>query len=774
MSKVERGRDLVTLARVRSLDRARGRLRLSLRAAPVAPIDGALDTRTLSFLSPESLEWLPLSATSAVQTHDALLIEAELGGDPERLQLESALVVLRGAPCIEAADPSPAAATAGIDYLARDFDAFRTLMLDRITSLTPSWTDRSAADLGVMLSEVLAYLADGLTYNQDAVATEAYLGTARRRLSVRRHARLLGYWLDQGLGARVWVQLRARQQVSVPRGTRLLAGLLGHHVLELGTLAYQEQRARASAVFETMEHLEVRPELNAMRIWDGDQRHFVIEAGATAVEIRDAVFFGGEEHPITTLRAGEVLLLAPSTPDDWPPHPVRVTRVERLRRGGVPLIRVEWARADAPRHDLAVTRTTDGITQRDLTLLSGNLVLADFGETCRHPLPTRTTLNEAYEPLVPYPIVSLAAPHPSVATPAAACTEISTDQVCPAIVLKRHVDLDLLAGKAPRSERRREPPAGTWKPVPDLLLASPYSEVFVAEASEDGWSLRFGDGIHGRRPPLGSFFEATFRVGDTTASNVGMGALTGIVGSRGQWEDWTLAGVTVSNPLPAVGGRGGESLPHAKQAAPAWLQQVNAAVTLDDYATIARRVEGVVDAIALLRFTGSWLTTFVHVRLAEDVALPRVVHRRVEQELERARLAGRSIQVREPIWVPLSLSLRVWLRSGFNLEQTRAAVRAALAGQTRHDGEPGFFHPARWSFGQTIFSSAITTWIRGVPGVAAVLVLELQREHAPSPDAAPSSIALGRAELPQLLDAPFRPETGTLRLEFVEAREERA
>jgi hypothetical protein len=200
---------------------------------------------------------------------------------------------------------------------------------------------------------------------------------------------------------------------------------------------------------------------------------------------------------------------------------------------------------------------------------------------------------------------------------------------------------------------------------------------------------------------------------------------------------------------------------------------VNAAVTLDDYATIARRVEGVVDAIALLRFTGSWLTTFVHVRVVEDASAPGMVHRRVEQALESARLAGRSIQVRDPIWVPLSLTLRVRLWPGFNLEQTRAALRAALVGGTPHAGDPGFFHPTRWSFGQTVFSSAIATWARGVAGVAAVTVVGLQRELALSPEAAPASITLGRAELPQLLDVPFRPETGTLNLELVEPEAER-
>ena len=48
----------------------------------------------------------------------------------------------------------------------------------------PAWTERNPADLGIALVEMLAYVGDALSYQQDAIATEAYLGTARRRVSV--------------------------------------------------------------------------------------------------------------------------------------------------------------------------------------------------------------------------------------------------------------------------------------------------------------------------------------------------------------------------------------------------------------------------------------------------------------------------------------------------------------------------------------------------------------------------------------------------------------
>ena len=51
--------------------------------------------------------------------------------------------------------PRPAAAL-GIDYLAKDYASFRQLMLDRLASLVPDWSERNAADVGVMVVELLA------------------------------------------------------------------------------------------------------------------------------------------------------------------------------------------------------------------------------------------------------------------------------------------------------------------------------------------------------------------------------------------------------------------------------------------------------------------------------------------------------------------------------------------------------------------------------------------------------------------------------------------
>ena len=126
--------------------------------------------------------------------------------------------------------PSPVV-TPDIDYLAKDYASFRQLMLDRISVLSPSWQEQNPADIGIVLVELLAYTGDYLSYQQDAVATEAYLGTARRRVSVRRHARLVDYRVKDGANARVWVDVQVNNDTiqahpndpsPLPTGTRIV------------------------------------------------------------------------------------------------------------------------------------------------------------------------------------------------------------------------------------------------------------------------------------------------------------------------------------------------------------------------------------------------------------------------------------------------------------------------------------------------------------------------------------------------------------------------
>jgi hypothetical protein len=76
---------------------------------------------------------------------------------------------------------------------ARDYDAFRTAMLEDLAARRPPGGRRTVADLEVVLVEAFAAALAQLSDTLDRVSSEAYLETARRPASVRRLLALIGY-----------------------------------------------------------------------------------------------------------------------------------------------------------------------------------------------------------------------------------------------------------------------------------------------------------------------------------------------------------------------------------------------------------------------------------------------------------------------------------------------------------------------------------------------------------------------------------------------------
>ena len=186
--------------------------------------------------------------------------------------------------CKEECECPPQTHTAPtIDYLAKDFQGFRRIMLERMALLAPGWTERNAADVGVTLVELMAYIGDELSYRQDAVATEAYLGTARSRISLRRLARLVDYRMHDGCNARAWVQVRVHAPaVILPQGTTLLSKVPGlPPLIAPDSPDHHTARDAHPVVFETVEEAVLDQDLNEMRLWTWGDLDCCLPAGAT-------------------------------------------------------------------------------------------------------------------------------------------------------------------------------------------------------------------------------------------------------------------------------------------------------------------------------------------------------------------------------------------------------------------------------------------------------------------------------------------------------------
>ena len=133
----------------------------------------------------------------------------------------------RIAECPPALTPPPP-----INYLAKDYGTFRTVILDRLSQLLPTWGASSEADIGYRARRTDRVCRRSLSYQQDAVATEAYLQTARSRISLRRHALLVDYHVHDGCNARTWIHAGGQRARCVLDGTKtqLLHRCAGHAV----------------------------------------------------------------------------------------------------------------------------------------------------------------------------------------------------------------------------------------------------------------------------------------------------------------------------------------------------------------------------------------------------------------------------------------------------------------------------------------------------------------------------------------------------------------
>ncbi|MFI8071126.1 putative baseplate assembly protein [Streptomyces sp. NPDC086033] len=305
-----------------------------------------------------------------------------------------------------------------IDYTARDYDSIRKLLLDRLALTTPDWVERNPADLGVTLVELLAYTGDQISYQQDAVATEAYLDTARRRVSVRRHLRLIDYAMHDGCTARAYVTVETSGDTTLAPGTFRFASVdvrtLDPHdrpqpgtVIDENDLADLDERGSVE-VFEPVlanDPLELRAAHNAIRLWTWGGEVTALPKGATSATLRDE-WRDREtcQDRRLDLKPGDLLVLEEvkgprtGTPGDADPahrQAVRLTSVRPAvdRIEDQPVLEVTWAAEDALRFSLCLTTRAgrDCLPVEDVTLARGNVVLVDHGRTL-HGLPETVTV----------------------------------------------------------------------------------------------------------------------------------------------------------------------------------------------------------------------------------------------------------------------------------------------------------------------------------------------------------------------------------------------
>jgi hypothetical protein len=680
-----------------------------------------------------------------------------------------------------------------INYLAKDYASFRKLILDRMALLLPDWRERNPADLGITLVELLAYAGDYLSYQQDAVATEAYLNSARKRVSLRRHARLVDYFVHDGTNARVWLQLTTEADgVVAPAGRQIFSRLDRIPVrIEPASSVLDDALRQHPTVFETIHDITLFATHNAMPFYTWGDRECCLPRGATRATLQD------DSAERLRLRTGDVLIfeerLGPNTglgadADPVRRHAVRLTRVvpeatsildqQQKEIGRMPgplatdvltsqaIVEIEWMPEDALPFPFCLSGFTDeehgAEFHADLSIARGNIALADHGLTiadeslgtapkpqillppepgadrCDRPSPQRA--RPRFRPSLQNKPLTQVTPY-NKTQPASGSLQVDPDGPRPAISLK--------AGSA------------EWHPQRDLLGSAPDAAEFVVEIETDGTaSLRFGDDEYGQEPEPETAFTATYRVGNGSVGNIGAETLAHIVSN-----DSAIIGVR--NPLPATGGIDPETAAQIRRDAPQAFRTQKRAVTEADYARTAELDGSIQRAAATFRWTGSWHTVFITVDRFDGLPLTTEFEAQLRREIEPYRMAGHDLEIDTPQYVPLEIQMFVCVKPDYFRSDVAAALLEIFSSGTLADGRKGLFQPDFFTFGQTVYLSALYAAAQAVAGVASVQITTFQRQGLPETSGLTNGfLVMNRLEIARLDNDPNFVERGIFKLDL--------
>jgi len=703
--------------------------------------------------------------------------------------------------CIVQESKSPAF----INYLAKDYSSFKQVIHDRLSQLIPDWQGGHAPDLENTLIELLAYTADYLSYRQDAITSEAYLGTSRKRVSATRHARLADYKVSNGCNARTWIHLRlenTNQNVLLKKedDIKFLTQVdINEKIIWADSVKYNQALISKPTVFELMHDIELNHDHNEMHFYTFGDAHCCLHKGATS-----AVLFGDK----TSLKANDFVMLVEnrgadsglkSDADLSKRHVVRIQAVEKIMDYDfnindadptIELTKITWDLEDALPFSLCISSVSDQKKViEDVSVVLGNIALCDHGLTREddsvenssvHPSEVPKSIghfadtNKAsfceendpkpipvrYRPSLKHKLITFSENLPFIGKEidntysATGCIEQDVHKTLPVVRLYHVSD------------------SAEWTARPDLLTDSGSEDKhFVGELETDGiLHIRFGDDIKGKRPNAGKQFKAHYRLGNGPAGNIGYNTLCHIVLPASLTSTMMDKIIKITNPLPASGGTRPESLEEIKQYAPvAFRSRQERAVTSDDYAFLAQREDRQVQkAAAHFRWTGSWNTAFVELDFKDDTVEKQKHKKHLANALDKYRLAGMDVVMDDPLYVSMKMVMTVCISPYAYRSEVMTMLKRRFSTAKQADGSPGFFNADNFSFGDTLYLSNIYKVAQGVPGVLSVdisIFHKLKDESNNAINIDSGKIEFGKREIPRLDNNPNFRERGFI--EFI-------
>jgi predicted phage baseplate assembly protein len=268
-----------------------------------------------------------------------------------------------------------------------------------------------------------------------------------------------------------------------------------------------------------------------------------------------------------------------------------------------------------------------------------------------------------------------------------------------------------------------------------------------------------GDGERGRRLPSGAVPYATYRATRAGDGNLASGRVRAVADTAHNqalpdFGALPLAALAVTNPVPADGGAGGETLDQAALRALTSVEARRRAVTLGDIEALALETPGTrlaragarpnLDAAFPCLEALGVITVVVLPFLPRSRPVPTGGTRRaVAAYLARRRVVGTRIVVSGPEYREVTVRARVRALRGTDRVRLRGLVLEAL---------DRFLHPLEggpegtgWPFGRSVYRSEVLQVLDEVPGVDHVLQLEFVSDGC---EASCGNVCLGPIGLP--------------------------
>ena len=653
----------------------------------------------------------------------------------------------------------PANQDPAIDYLAKDYDSFKHTVISAMMSRVPGWRPTSEADLDETLLELFCAAADELSDYQDRVLNEAYLGSARKRVSLARHARLMDYHVHQGNQASTWLALELAPGTSgiLPAGLQAWTG--------------PDPSWPSAVVFLTHDDGFVDAMLNGMGLYSWSGSIPALAAGST---IADLKVTGGTKVAADTIRDmirdGHITRLLvqewknPATGGSADANPTKRQLLGLLSGNagaetvqdplvGDFLVRVRWREQDRLRANYCFEIDCPTGKVIDVSLFHGNLVQAYHGRpmnvTFRQPGAVLGIANEFYyEETERWGTLCRLVEGPVEYTNTPPGGEIP-----PKSTLR--VDVDLPDGSTER-----------WDEEISLVHSDDSDQNgnnFVVETDEEARSvMRFGNGVNGKRLPDGAVVRSFYQVGAGLDGNVGLDSITAL----DEAFSVLVNGAVAWNPFDVIEGRAPEPKAETIRRAPeAYRYRQLRAVTLKDYVDRAQELTEVSRAAARYAWTGSWRTVQIAIDPVGTAVLDGPTRTKIADHLEAVRLIGEDLEVRPPRFVPLGIYVGLCIDPNYWPEDIRFILEQEFSDGYTPDGRKAFFHPDLWTFGQELHASQIIGRIQAIEGVEHVISVAMKRWNDPT-TASDVLVAVRPNEILEVHNDPDHMELGFIRFEI--------